>query len=96
MYHTSNPKFRKSILENGLMPTIGEQRCFGNELLPPAIFLCQIEAFNSCYDDDIYSVDIEIDKLLLDNAMPDAYYTLEPIDICKIKIIHFGTGDFVG
>ena len=96
MYHTSNPIFRDSILKHGLLPKIGEQRCFGNELLPPTIFLSLLEPFNSCYDDDVYEVDIDKEKLLIDNAMSDAYYTLEAIDVSLIKLIHLGTGVFIG
>lgn len=67
-----------------------------NSSEPPAIFLSLSEPFNSCYDDDVYEVDIEKEKLLIDDAMPDAYYTLEAIDVSHIKLIHLGTGVFIG
>ena len=95
MYHTSNPIFRDSILKHGLLPKIGEQRCFGNELLPAAIFLSELKPFYSCYDDDIYEVNIDKEKLLIDNVIDDAYYTLEAIDISLIKLIYSGTGECI-
>jgi hypothetical protein len=92
MYHTSNPVNRENILKNGLLPSVGERRCFGNELLPPAVFLSLMEPFDTTFDDDVYWVEWDYSNMTIDTAMSDSYYQFEPIPPIYIKLIKEGTG----
>ncbi len=92
MYHTSSPTNRKDILLKGLQPHEGPRRCFGNELLPPAIFLALSEPFDTTFDDDVYLVDVDYTTLHIDTAMDDSYYGFETIPPEKLQLVKYGTG----
>lgn len=92
MYHTSNPNNRESILKTGLIPSFGDQRCFGNELKDKAVFLTLLEPFNSTFNDDLYWVEIEHDSMEVDTAMEDSYIYYKIIPVSQIKLLVKGTG----
>lgn len=102
LYHKA-PKFaRKSILKNGLIPSVGNSykaHWDDREDLTPYIFLYNYEVFgeyDSTYDDDIYAIDVkQLDKKHLAKD-PDSYmkgclvYDL-PIPPTAIKLIYKGS-----
>ena len=98
LYHTSNPKFRDEILKHGLIPQVGEQRCFAYQNdTTPYTFLSE-EPWDSTFDDDVYVVDIPMELTENDlNDYPDNknkwYTTRHSIPVQKIVLIHIGTGN---
>lgn len=102
LYHTSNPFYRKKILEYGKL--IPKQETWGrknnsdfNNHLPDAIFCCLNKPYDSGYDDDIYEINTKTcpnifynDSEINDNL---SVYTLESIDFKYLKLIKEGNGN---
>ncbi len=100
-FHTSNPKFRLSILEKGLMGKIGESyslHYFNKEasMFGPVIFAStdSEKIYDSTYDDDIWEI-LNHKKYTWyeDPDMKFPYvYTKENICIKDLVLIYKGTG----
>lgn len=90
-FHVSSTKNRDLIEKEGLLPKIGERRCFGNENLPAGIFLSKISPFDTTFDDDVYEVEIDRETTI-DPAMEDAYFTEFSIPREAMKLAYKGTG----
>ena len=107
VYHSSNPINRKSILEKGLIPRIGDQR-LGVDIEYSgieAVFASNTEdkelMFHSYYDDDVYKIHTtKIPNITwyTDYNMGDASFghphivTFNPIPPEAIELIHKGKG----
>jgi hypothetical protein len=103
VYHTSNPKFRKSILKKGLIPTKGEQR-IDDDPYGEAIFVTNSDKkkdwFDSTYDDDIYRINTENlsdvkwykDRNMGLNKNNLYLVTFDKIPVESIELIYEGTG----
>lgn len=99
-YHTSNPKFRQDILKNGLIPKQDSWgQAIGSDMnkelgTTKAIFIISGKPYYSCYDDDIYEVDISNLKndFFEDKYVSDSLYTLTPIPLTNLKLIKKGSG----
>ena len=107
IYHVSNPKYRKEILKNGLIPKVGDSysgHAGYDNIIIPAIFATNSENenywFDSTYDDDVW----EIDTSKIDNEwFVDKHYggdkdyphivTFKSISVNAIKLIYQGTGE---
>ena len=105
LYHKSNPLNRKSILLNGLIPTIGDSYAahYDEDVeLIPMIFLYDndIAKYDTTWDDDIYEINtkfINKNKLVKD---PDEYMYhkhgcygyIGIIPKYAIKLVYKGTG----
>lgn len=81
LYHKASISFRRSILENGLIPSVGpsyKAHWDDRDDLTPYVFLYDHKAikggeYDSTYDDDIYVVDVsQLDLNHLDKD-PDSY-----------------------
>jgi len=98
LYHTSNPKVRELIRDEGLKPMIGDSYALhyqGTGLeIRPAIFLCN-ERYDSTFDDDVWEVnsDYLIEKTFADDGCFDGCeVTFDAIPVEAIKLIYEGTG----
>lgn len=83
LYHKAPVSVRKSIMKNGLVPSVGDSYRLhweGEEGLVPYVFLYSHEEikggeYDSTYDDDIYAIDVsKLDMDYLDKD-PDEYMT---------------------
>lgn len=100
LYHKSNPSFRESILENGLLPKIGASyKCHYEEnVMGAAVFVCTTQDYDTTYDDDVYEIslsDEDFEKLdfNIDKEVDNSLYTFSKIPSSFIKLIHEGTGE---
>lgn len=90
LYHTANPIDRQSIREKGIVPSVGEQRCFEyQDDLTPYIFLAR-EQWDSTWDDDIWEVEVDENLLSPDRNYEEWFTTIIPI--LSPKLIYEGTG----
>jgi len=107
IYHVSNPKYRKEILNSGLIPKSGDSyagHAGYEETIIPAIFATNSENenywFDSTYDDDVWEIDTTnlknewfIDKHYGGDEDYPHIVTFEPIPINNLKLIYKGTGE---
>lgn len=100
LYHKSNPAYRDSILENGLIPSIGNSyREMGG--IVPKVFAYNSNdpnLYDSTWDDDIYEIDVsnlEQDFFIDSLYENDTRYlcTLLPIPATALILIYQGTGE---
>lgn len=62
VYHVSNPYFRDSISKSGIKPSVGDsyklhwEDRLPADKLPPLVFLCCTDSYDSSYDDDRYRI----------------------------------------
>ena len=101
IYHVSNPRFRESILKNGLIPQVGEQRYddWGNDI--KAIFCTNAtkvkHIWDSTYDDDIWKIDTVglLNKWYLDSNFKYGkdfhILTFEPIPVQNLTLVYEGS-----
>ncbi len=101
VYHVSNPRFRAAIMEQGLLPIVGEQRCFEwEDNNSKVIFLTNAtevdHLFQSGYDDDVWRVDtkgLSCDKCFVDpNFRIDKHVVLYIDNIApeRLKLVYEG------
>lgn len=106
LYHKSPISFRKSILKNGLIPSVGDSyRAHWNdkEDLTPYVFLYDHDLINggeydSTYDDDIYAVDVnQLDKKFLsrdiDKTMKGCFVYSKKIPTSALKLVYKGSNN---
>lgn len=106
LYHKSPISFRKSILKNGLIPSVGDSyRAHWNdkEDLTPYVFLYDHDLINggeydSTYDDDIYAVDVnQLDKKFLsrdiDTTMKGCFVYSKKIPTSALKLVYKGSNN---
>jgi hypothetical protein len=95
-YHSSNPKYRKVILENGLKALTGFSYKYnhGNEVMPAIFFsLTWKHRFISTYDDDFYKVNLLNVICIPDPKNIKHVMTYQSHILPKyFKIIYKGTG----
>jgi GNAT superfamily N-acetyltransferase len=104
LYHKAPIAARKSIMKNGLIPSIGDSykaHWDDREDLKPYVFLYDHNTVNngeydSTYDDDIYAVDVsQLDKKHIfkdpDKSMKGCLAYDIPIPISAIKIVYKGS-----
>lgn len=98
VYHVSNPKFRNSIKNLGLLLKCGEQQCFeysNNKLLFATNSGKQKDWFDSCFDDDVWRIESKfIKKYEKDRNYINKKHIVIFNKIPKnaIKLIYKGTG----
>ena len=104
LYHKAPIAARKSIMKNGLIPSIGDSykaHWDDREDLKPYVFLYDHNTVNngeydSTYDDDIYAVDVsQLDKKHIfrdpDKSMKGCLVYDIPIPISAIKMVYKGS-----
>ena len=104
LYHKAPIAARKSIMKNGLIPSVGDSyKAHWNdrEDLKPYIFLYDHNTVNngeydSTYDDDIYAIDVsQLDKKHIfrdpDKSMKGCLAYDIPIPISAIKMVYKGS-----
>ena len=104
LYHKAPIAARKSIMKNGLIPSIGDSykaHWDDREDLKPYVFLYDHNTVNngeydSTYDDDIYAVDVsQLDKKHIfkdpDKSMKGCLAYDIPIPISAIKMVYKGS-----
>lgn len=98
LYHTSSPRNRKSILNNGLLPMYGDITGYYHPI-GEYIFLVPAETikdlFDTNYDDDIWRINLQglTNTFYIDTVYKhDAVYTEERIPISNIDLIYKGKG----
>ena len=105
LYHKSNPLDRKSILEKGLLPSVGDSYSAhwdDRTNLQPLIFLYNHDEisdgeYDSTYNDDIFRIDTNaLNPQFLtndpDSSMTGCYAYGAPIPNTALKIIYKGNG----
>lgn len=106
LYHTSNPKFREKIKQEGLKPQVGDEyflhwegeffndkKVTSKDDLIPYLFLSE-KPYDSGYDDDVWEVNINNASLQKDPAnIEGAYVTTEKIPSENLSLIYEGTGE---
>lgn len=100
LYHVSNPAFRKSILENGLIPKTGPsyKAHYEEKTMGDAIFVSTKNDYDSTYDDDRYEISFTEKEFSLmdfkeDREAKNALYTKKPIPAEKLKLLYRGSGE---
>ena len=96
LYHTSNPKNRKSVLKHGLIPRIGEQLYAKDYVKYKKAVYLSYAPWNSTYDDDIWQIDTTKikNKFVEDlNIQSGAIVTFTKVSKGALKLIHKGTGE---
>jgi len=102
-FHTSNPKFRDNIINEGLTPQIGDcyrlhYESWFTSNMGPVVFLKLVEdkseAWGSTYDDDIWEVQISRGITLFEDPSMEypQVYTKEIIKPKNLKLLYKGTG----
>lgn len=101
-YHVSNPEYRESILEKGLVPSVGSSYSAhaegeGEGPLIPVVFLSERNDYDSTWDDDRWRVDgslIDYHYLYndFDTSMAGCYVYTKVIPPQALTLIHKGTG----
>ena len=101
-YHVSNPKNRKSILKNGLVPSVGDSYSAhaegeGDDDLMPVIFISGKNNYDSTWDDDRWAINGSLlDKESIfkdfDSDMENSYVYNKIIPPDALKLLHKGTG----
>ena len=102
LYHKAPVSVRKSILKNGLIPSVGysyKAHWDDQDGLKPCVFLYDYNEFgeyDSTYDDDIYAVDTkQLDKTHLnpdpDIHMKGCFAYDKPIPTTAIKLVYKGS-----
>ena len=104
LYHKAPVSVRKSILTNGLIPSVGDSykaHYEYKENLKPYIFLYDHNSVNggeydSTYDDDIYAIDLsKIDASRIrrdpDKGMRGCYTYDETIPATAIRLVYKGS-----
>ena len=102
LYHKAPVSVRKSILKNGLIPSVGysyKAHWDDQDGLKPYVFLYDYNEFgeyDSTYDDDIYAVDTkQLDKTHLnpdpDTHMKGCFVYDNPIPTTAIKLVYKGS-----
>lgn len=108
-FHVSNPKYRDLIYVLGLIPKVGDSyklhyEEFEKGELEPRIFVSLTNDYDSTYDDDRYMIilnqaEFEFLDFKEDKEVKNAFYTIKPISIENLFLIHEGDGkseDFNG
>lgn len=98
LYHKSNPVYRNNILENGLIPSIGDSyRCHyednNHKDIKPAIFTCDDTTYDTTWDDDMWEI-ISSNIIWQEDELcyKGCFLTYHSIPIDCIKLIYKGTG----
>lgn len=100
LYHVSNPIFREKIIEEGLIPQIGESyklhyEEISNKELEPLLFFCFENTYCSTYNDDRYKITLTLEEFNeldfeIDYEVSGAIYTKNKIEIENISLIYKG------
>lgn len=101
LYHVSNPKFRESILDNGLLPKMGDSYLAhyeNKENMGAVIFLSRENDYDSTWDDDRYLIKLSLEEFEAlefqnDPDVKNGVYTSKPIPSANISLFYMGTGE---
>ena len=100
LYHKSNPVNRDSILNNGLLPRIGEsyESHYCEKVMGKVVFVTTENNYDSTYDDDVFLVSITEKEYIdmdfkVDREVINGLYTYSEIQSRCLTLIYKGTGE---
>ena len=99
-FHVSNPINRESIIQKGLLPSVGDSyRCHSesDNDLTPVVFMSKNNNYDSTWDDDRWEIDSKyLDKNSIfndfDPYMKDSFVYTKNIPPKALKLIYKGSG----